>query len=821
MTMTEYDIIGMNCSACSSKIQKSVSGISGVTNCNVNLLTNSMTVEGEVNPDTVILAVKRLGYRINVKGQTQKDDKNSIEKNQINKIKKRLFISLGFLAVLTYIAMGVVMWDFPLPDFLIAHPLIIGIIELALSLTVMVINNKFFINGVKGIIHFAPNMDTLVSLGSFASFVFSAVYLFSNANITTFDILKNLYFDSAAMILVLVTVGKLLEAYSKGKTTSALNTLKKLSPLSATVLRDGAEILLPISEVNIGDTVVVKAGENIPVDGIIIDGSSSINEASLTGESLPIDKKKKDEVYASTINLNGILYIKTNKVGKETAISKIVDMVEKASTSKAPVAKIADAVSGIFVPIVLLLGVIASIIWLSLGFPLGFSLARGISVLVVSCPCALGLATPVAIMVANGVGAKHNVLFKSAEILENTGKIKILAIDKTGTITKGEMSVTDIIPTEYFTEKELLTFAYSLENNSSHPIAKAIVKKAIERSLTLESTSNFNEIAGQGISADINQVTVFAGKLDFISQKISIPNDIREKINILNGEGKTSLLIATDDDLIGIIALADVIKEDSSLAIAELKKMGITPIMLTGDNQKTAEHIAKRVGIDRVYANLLPDQKGKIIHQLKKEGKVGMVGDGINDALALTLSDVGIAIGAGTDVAIDSASVVLMNSSLGDAVNSIRLSKKTLSIIKQNLFWAFFYNVIGIPLAGGAFIPLFGWQLSPMFSSLCMSISSLLVVTNALRLNLINIKSNKTSNKKTKKITTDVAVSGMMCHHCEKSVVDALSKISGVVSVSANYIQGVVSVTYLDSLSLFLITSCIENLGYHTKIKSE
>lgn len=809
--MVEYKITGMNCSACSSKIQKKVSNIDGVKECSVNLLTNSMTIDGDVNPTVVISTVKRLGYGISLKDKKANVNNESEEKAQIRKIKNRLFISLGFLVLLSYIAMGVIMWNFPFPAFLKNNLLIIGLIELLLALIIMIINNHFFINGIKGIIRLSPNMDSLVSLGSLASFIYSAVYLFVNVNSLSIAVLKNLYFEAAGMILVLVTIGKLLEAFSKGKTTNALEKLKNLAPKTATIVKDGIEQIVDVLAVKEGDIIVVKAGESIPVDGVVLSGVSAVNEASLTGESMPVDKNVGDKVYTSTINLNGVLYIKTLKVGEQTALSKIIEMVEKASTGKAPVAKIADTVSGIFVPIVLVLGVIATIVWLSAGSSLGFALARGISVLVISCPCALGLATPVAIMVGNGLGARRGILFKSAEILENAGKIKIVAFDKTGTITNGEMSVTDIIPTEFFTQNELLEFAYSLENNSLHPIAKAIVNKAVESNAHLEQTTNFTEIAGKGIFAKINGVTYFAGKLDFIAEKIQVDDTTRDTIIKLNSQGKTSLLLSTESDLLGIIALSDTIKKNSKNAIIKLKKMGIIPVMLTGDNADTAQNIAKSVGIDRVYANLLPDQKGDIIKSLKEEGAVAMVGDGINDALALTLADVGIAIGAGTDIAIDCADVILMNSNLLDVTKSITLSKKTLRVIKQNLFWAFIYNVIGIPLASGVFIPLLSWQLNPMFASACMSVSSLFVVTNALRLNLMSLDEKV---KESKQITATLSVSGMMCEHCVKSVKDGLSKISGVVNATADFKTGIVTVTFLDTISLSVITATIESLGY-------
>ena len=793
--MKKFNVTGMSCAACSSRVEKAVSKVEGVQSCSVSLLTNSMGVEGSASDESIIAAVEKAGYGASVAGA---EKKQSAETDQLKDkdtpvLMHRLIASVGFLVVLMYISMGHMMWGWPLPAFFADNHIAMGLVQLLLCVIIMVINQKFFINGFKGLIHRSPNMDTLVALGSGASFVYSVYALFAmtdaqvkgNAELVM-SYMHEFYFESAAMILTLITVGKMLEAHSKGKTTNALKALLNLAPKKATLLIDGKETEVTVDKVKKGDVFVVRPGESIPVDAEITDGSTAVDESALTGESIPVDKTVGDSVSAGTINKSGFIKCSATAVGEDTALSQIIKMVSDAAATKAPVAKIADKVSGVFVPAVIVIALITIAVWLLCGQTVGYALARGISVLVISCPCALGLATPVAIMVGNGMGARKGILFKTAASLEEAGKTQIAVLDKTGTITKGEPKVTDIIPFE-ITENELLKYAYSIEAKSEHPLAKAIIVKAEELSLNPYEVTDFKAESGNGLSAEYNGKKIIGGSKKYISSIIGISNDILSKADKLSEEGKTPLFFMLDNKLLGIIAVADVIKEESPKAIKQLQNMGIKVVMLTGDNERTAKAVGKLAGVDEVIAGVMPDGKEKVVAELKKQGKVLMVGDGINDAPALTRADIGMAIGSGTDIAIDAADVVFMKSKLTDVPAAVRLSRKTLRNIHENLFWAFIYNVIGIPLAAGVWIPLLGWQLNPMFGAAAMSLSSVCVVTNALRLNLFKSgRENKAAkaeiNTKTEdgKMKKVMKIDGMMCSHCTGTVTKVLNAIDGV-----------------------------------------
>lgn len=760
--MKQYNVTGMSCASCVARVEKAVNKVEGVTSCSVNLLTNSMSVDGDVKSSDVISAVEKAGYGASLKGNSSKENKTNdepLKDTETPKLKKRLFSSLVFLLLLMYISMGHMMWGFPLPSILANNHIAMGLIQLLLTGIIMVINQKFFVSGFKALIHRSPNMDTLVALGAGASFIYSVYALFAmtNAQVNNdmslvMKYMDEFYFESAGMILTLITLGKMLESYSKGKTTNAIKGLMNLAPKKATILVDNVEKVVPIEEVKIGDIFIVKPGENIPVDGVVIEGESAVNESALTGESIPVDKTVGDNVSGATVNQSGFIKCKATKVGEDTTLSQIIKMVSDASATKAPIAKVADKVSGVFVPIVISIAVVTIIVWLLCGATFGNALVRGISVLVISCPCALGLATPVAIMVGNGVGAKNGILFKNATSLETTGKVSYVLLDKTGTITNGTPVVTDIIPSGNYTQDDLLSYASSLESKSEHPLAKAVVQKAIDSNIKTLDTTDFKSLTGNGVSAKINGKTIVGGSVKHISSIANIDENIIKQADDLATKGKTPLLFVMDNQLLGIIAVADVVKSDSPKAIKELQNMGIKVVMVTGDNEKTAQAIAKESGVDEVIAGVLPDGKEKVVTQYKEKGMVAMVGDGINDAPALTRADIGIAIGAGTDVAIDSADIVLMKSKLTGVSGAIRLSRGTLRNIHENLFWAFIYNVIGIPLAAGVWIPIFGWTLSPMFGAAAMSLSSFCVVTNALRLNFLNIRSSK-RDRKIKNIT--------------------------------------------------------------------
>lgn len=765
--MEQYIVTGMSCAACSSRVEKAVSKVPGVTSCSVSLLTNSMGVEGTASEQEIIKAVADAGYGASKKGEgaakTQSSSASAgedmLKDRTTPALKKRLIASLGFLIVLMYFSMGHMMWGWPVPGFMKENHVMMGLLQMLLTITVMVINQKFFISGFKGLIHRAPNMDTLVALGSGASFVYSTYALFAMTDAqmhgdmdAVMSYMHDFYFESAAMILALITVGKMLEARSKGKTTDALKGLMKLAPKTAVVIRGEKEVQVSIEQVQKGDCFVVKPGENIPVDGEVIEGNSAVNESALTGESIPVDKAVGDKVSAATVNQSGYLKCRATRVGEDTTLSQIIQMVSDAAATKAPIAKIADRVSGVFVPMVITIAVLTIIVWLIAGQSIGFALSRGIAVLVISCPCALGLATPVAIMVGNGMGARNGIMFKTAVSLEETGKMQIVALDKTGTITSGEPKVTDIIPAAGVTEDTLLKCAYALENKSEHPLARAILENAKEENAGIEEVTGFQALPGNGLTAILDDHTLYGGNYTFISSKVSVDGDIQKKAEKLAEAGKTPLFFGNEDRLLGVIAVADVIKEDSPQAIKELQNMGIHVVMLTGDNERTAKAIGQQAGVDEVIAGVLPEGKEQVIRKLKEKGKVAMVGDGINDAPALTRADMGIAIGAGTDVAIDAADVVLMKSRLSDVPAAIRMSRATLRNIHENLFWAFFYNIIGIPLAAGVWYPLFGWKLNPMFGAAAMSLSSFCVVSNALRLNLFKMydasKDKKLKGKK-------------------------------------------------------------------------
>lgn len=813
--MKQFHVTGMSCAACSARVERAVNAVEGVESCSVSLLTNSMGVEGSASAEAIIKAVVDAGYGASEKGKESTAKSNSmpnddfLKDTETPKMKKRLIASLCFLIPLMYISMGHCMWGWPAPAFLDKNPMTIGLFQMLFSAIVMVINQKFFINGFKGLLNKAPNMDTLVALGSAASFGYSTCVLFMMADAMmqmdmdkAMSYMHEFYFESAAMILTLITVGKMLEARSKGKTTDALKSLMRLAPKTAIIIKNGKETEVSIEQVQKGDVFVVRPGENIPVDGFVIEGHSAINESALTGESIPVDKEEGDLVSAATVNQSGYLKCEATRVGEDTTLSQIIQMVSDAAATKAPIAKIADKVSGVFVPVVITIALVTIVIWLLAGQTIGFALARGISVLVISCPCALGLATPVAIMVGNGMGAKSGIMFKTAVSLEQAGKTQIVAFDKTGTITSGEPKVTDIIPVEDISENDLLAYAYALEKKSEHPLSLAILKEAEERGLQAGEVSGFQAVPGNGLTAEWNGKVLHGGNQNFISKYTPITSTIKAQAEQLAEEGKTPMYFSCENKLIGVIAVADVIKEDSPQAVKELQNMGIHVVMLTGDNEKTAQAIGKQAGVDEVIAGVLPEGKENVIRNLKKKGKVAMVGDGINDAPALTRADLGIAIGAGTDIAIDAADVVLMKSRLSDVPAAIRLSRKTLKNIHENLFWAFFYNIIGIPLAAGLWYPIFGWEMNPMFGAAAMSLSSFCVVSNALRLNLFQIhdaskdkKIKSRKKKEEKSMTKTMKIQGMMCGHCEKAVKNALEAIPEVASAEPNKDAGEAIVT--------------------------
>ena len=821
--MEQYNVTGMSCAACSARVEKAVLGVEGVTSCSVSLLTNSMGVEGTANEGAIIEAVQNAGYGASKKGNEKKTDKaeeDALADKETPVLIKRLVSSLIFLVLLMYVSMGYTMWGFPLPSFFENNPIAIGLTQLLLAAIVMVINQKFFISGVRGLIHRSPNMDTLVSLGSAASFIYSVYALFA---MTVAEhpahYLHELYFESAAMILALITLGKMLEARSKGKTTDALKSLMKLAPKTATVIRGGAEVSVGIEDVRKGDIFVVRPGESVPVDGIIVEGHSALDESALTGESIPVDKEIGDSVSAATINKSGFLKCEATRVGEDTTLSQIIKMVSDAAATKAPIAKIADKVSGVFVPVVISIAAVVLVVWLALGESVGFALARAISVLVISCPCALGLATPVAIMVGNGMGAKNGILFKTAASLEGAGRTQIVALDKTGTITEGEPTVTDILP-ESVAETELILLAYSLEKKSEHPLAGAIVKKAEEKGSESRDVADFEIFPGGGLSATLCGEEICGGNAEFVGAKAEISEKMRENAEKLAEEGKTPMFFAKNGKLLGIIAVADTVKEDSPQAIRELHGMGVRVVMLTGDNKKTAEAIGAKVGVDEVIAEVKPDGKEEVVRELQKSGKVAMVGDGINDAPALTRADTGIAIGAGTDVAIDAADVVLVNSKLSDVPAAIRLSRATLRTIHQNLFWAFIYNAVCIPVAAGAFVWA-GLTLNPMLGAAAMSLSSFCVVTNALRLNLFDIRSAKRDKKiksKTKKeknvMTKTLKIKGMMCPHCEARVKKVLEELPEVTAADVSHKKGTAVVSLGADISDEALAKVITDNGY-------
>ena len=828
--MKKFNVTGMSCAACSSRVEKAVSKVEGVQSCSVSLLTNSMGVEGSASEESIIAAVEKAGYGASV---ADAEKKQSAETDQLKDkdtpvLMHRLIASVGFLVVLMYISMGHMMWGWPLPAFFADNHIAMGLAQLLLCVIIMVINRKFFISGFKGLIHRSPNMDTLVALGSGASFVYSVYALFAmtdaqvkgNAELVM-SYMHEFYFESAAMILTLITVGKMLEAHSKGKTTNALKALLNLAPKKATLLIDGKETEVTVDKVKKGDVFVVRPGESIPVDAEITDGSTAVDESALTGESIPVDKVVGDTVSAGTINKSGFIKCSATAVGEDTALSQIIKMVSDAAATKAPVAKIADKVSGVFVPVVIVIAVVTIAVWLLCGQTVGYALARGISVLVISCPCALGLATPVAIMVGNGMGARKGILFKTASSLEVAGKIQIAVLDKTGTITKGEPKVTDVIPFG-ISENELLQYAYSIETKSEHPLAKAVIAKAQKIGLVPYEITDFKAESGNGLSGEYNGEKIIGGSKKYISSLINISNDISSRADSLSEKGKTPLFFMKGDKLLGIIAVADVIKEESPQAIKQLQNMGIKVVMLTGDNERTAKAVGKLAGVDEVIAGVMPDGKEKVVAELKKQGKVLMVGDGINDAPALTRADIGMAIGSGTDIAIDAADVVFMKSKLTDVPAAVRLSRKTLRNIHENLFWAFIYNVIGIPLAAGVWIPLLGWQLNPMFGAAAMSLSSFCVVTNALRLNFFDITNPKKDRKikyKSKKddnaMTKTMKIDGMMCSHCEGRVKQSLEGLAQVSQAEVSHEKGTAVVTLTAEVSNDVLKKTVEDQGYN------
>ncbi len=860
--MKQYTVTGMSCAACSARVEKAVSGVQGVASCSVSLLTNSMGVEGTASAEAVIEAVRNAGYGAAVKGENRNPDagaaaeQEALRDRETPVLKKRLIASLGFLLVLMYFSMGYMMWGWPLPSFFSDNHVAVGLVQLLLTVSVMVINQKFFVSGFKSLAHRAPNMDALVALGATAAFGYSTFALFAMTDASVrgdaeavMAYMHELYFESAAMILALITLGKMLEARSKGKTTDALKGLMKLAPKTATVLRDGAEVTVPVTQVAKGECFVVRPGENIPVDGIVLEGNSAVDEGALTGESIPVDKAAGDRISAGTLNQAGFIRCEAVRVGEDTTLSQIIRMVSDAAATKAPIAKVADRVSGIFVPTVIVIAAITVIAWLIAGQTAGYALARGISVLVISCPCALGLATPVAIMVGNGVGARNGILFKTAVSLEETGKTRIVALDKTGTITRGEPRVTDIVPFQGFDGDMLLRLAYSLEKKSEHPLARAVCQRAEQEGMTAEEVADFKALPGNGLTASIQGTALYGGSYPFISEQVSVSREMKRKSEQLSEEGKTPLFFARGETLCGIIAVADVIKEDSPEAISEMRNMGIHVVMLTGDNERTARAIGAQAGVDEVIAGVLPDGKENVIRRLREKGRVIMVGDGINDAPALTSADIGIAIGAGTDVAIDAADVVLMKSRLSDVPAAIRLSRATLRNIHENLFWAFIYNIVGIPLAAGVFIKAFGWQLNPMFGAAAMSLSSFCVVTNALRLNFFKMQSlsredknvqgmrhesgndgigtepiipgqtgdapviNKTEKEK-KTMEKTLKIEGMMCGHCEAHVKKALEALEGVTQANVSHETGTAVVAMTADISGEILRQTVADQGY-------
>ena len=836
--MEQYTVTGMSCAACAARVEKAVSGVKGVTSCSVSLLTDSMGVEGTADAGEIIAAVREAGYGAALKkgnkGQNARSssDGDTLEDRETPVLKKRLIASLGFLIVLMYVSMGHMMWGWPLPSFFDNNHVAMGLLQLLLAVVIMVINQRFFISGFKSLWHRAPNMDALVALGAAAAFGYSTFALFAMTDAqvrgdadAVMSYMHEFYFESAAMILALITLGKMLEARSKGKTTDALKSLMKLAPKTATLLRDGAEISVPVEQVAKGDVFVVRPGENIPVDGTVLEGNSAVDESTLTGESIPADKTVGSTVSAGTLNQSGFIRCEATRVGEDTTLSQIIQMVSDAAATKAPIAKVADRVSAVFVPAVMAIAAVTVIAWLIAGRTAGFALARGISVLVISCPCALGLATPVAIMVGSGMGAKNGILFKTAVSLEETGKTQIVALDKTGTITQGEPRVTDMIPVNGISEKELLSLACALEKKSEHPLARAINQKAEQDGLTAEEAEQFKALPGSGLTASLDGAVLFGGSYKFISERVRVPDDAKEQSERLSEEGKTPLLFARDGELCGIIAVADVIKADSPQAIKEMRNMGIRVVMLTGDNERTAKAIGARAGVDEVIAGVLPDGKESVIRELKQKGKVIMVGDGVNDAPALTSADIGIAIGAGADVAVDAADVVLMKSRLSDVPAAIRLSRAALRNIHENLFWAFIYNIIGIPLAAGVFIGVLGWQLNPMFAAAAMSLSSFSVVTNALRLNFFSMHDPKrdhkirnklktTTEKETKTMEKTLKIEGMMCGHCEMHTKKALEALDGVKTAEVSHEAGTAVVSLEKEIPDDVLKQAVADQGY-------
>ena len=829
--MKQFTVTGMSCAACSARVEKAVSGVPGVTSCSVSLLTNSMGVEGTASDSEIIRAVEEAGYGAASKdaastAQSASMDEKALEDKETPKLKKRLIASLCLLLPLMYVSMGHMMGDWPLPAFFENNHVAMGLAQMVLAALVMVINQKFFISGFKALWHKAPNMDTLVALGSAASFVWSRIVLFAMTRAVVdgnqeavMGYMMDFYFESAAMILTLITVGKMLEARSKGKTTDALKSLMKLAPQTATLVRDGQEVEVPIAQVQVGDLFAVRPGENIPVDGVVVSGESAVNEAALTGESIPVDKAPNDRVSAATVNQSGYLQCRATRVGQDTTLSQIIKMVSDAAATKAPIAKIADKVSGIFVPVVISIALVTLIVWLAVGKEFSYALARAISVLVISCPCALGLATPVAIMVGNGLGAKHGILFKTAVSLEEAGKTEIVALDKTGTITEGQPKVTDILPAENVSQEELLQAAFALEQKSEHPLAKAIVAYGNEQTLPAPEVTGFSALPGNGLTATLNGDTLTGGSQKFMTTQGAVSADLQKQAEALSDQGKTPLFFARNGKTLGVIAVADTMKTDSAEAIQQLRNMGVRVVMLTGDNQRTADAIGKAAGVDQVIAGVLPEGKEQVIRDLKKKGKVAMVGDGINDAPALTRADLGVAIGAGADVAIDAADVVLMNSRLTDVAAAIRLSRATLTNIHENLFWAFFYNSIGIPLAAGVFIPLFGWTLNPMFGAAAMSLSSFCVVSNALRLNFFDLYSAKRdrkmkAKKEKKTMEKTMKIEGMMCMHCSGRVQKALEAIDGVESANVSHETGTAVLTLTKAVDDAVLKKAVTDAGY-------
>ena len=840
--MKQYNVTGMSCAACSARVEKAVGKVPGVTSCSVSLLTNSMGVEGDVPPEQIIVAVEQAGYGASEKGAGEKKqsgaDASALEDKETPVLKRRLIASVGFLLVLMYFSMGHMMWGWPLPAWFNDNHIAMGLVQLLLAGIVMVINQKFFISGFKSLWHRSPNMDTLVAMGSMASFLWSVYVLFAmtraqvDGNMeAVMDYMMDFYFESAAMILTLITVGKMLEARSKGKTTDALKGLMNLAPKTAVLVKGEKEVTVPIEQVEKGDIFVVRPGESIPVDGKILEGHSAVNEAALTGESIPVDKEEGDLVSAATINQSGFIRCEATRVGEDTTLSQIIQMVSDAAATKAPIAKIADKVSGVFVPVVILIAVVTTMVWLLAGQTFGYALARGISVLVISCPCALGLATPVAIMVGNGMGAKNGILFKTAVSLEEAGRVQIVALDKTGTITSGEPRVTDLVCEPGYDEKALLELAGALEKKSEHPLAKAVLLEIAQRKIATKEVEDFQALAGNGLTGTLEGHRLFGGSMKYISSQVTVGEQVKNQAQALAKQGKTPLLFAKDDVLIGMIAVADVIKEDSPKAVQELQNMGIRVVMLTGDNEQTAKAIGAQAGVDQVIAGVLPDGKEAVIRKLKEYGKVAMVGDGINDAPALTRADIGIAIGAGADVAIDAADVVLMKSRLSDVPAAVRLSRATLRNIHENLFWAFFYNIIGIPLAAGVWIPIFGWTLNPMFGALAMSLSSFCVVSNALRLNLFQVKDagrdQKIKNEVTlpqweeskgeKNMTKTMTIKGMMCGHCEARVKKTLEELEHVTEAQVSHENGTAVVSMEVEVTDDVLKKAVEEQGYQVE----